>query len=353
MRALTLAMVVAMAIAVACRGEDRETDDERTEAVPRIGHSLTLTDPALFALGANGDGTVVTFDDLVRGLLPIGSSQWDRSDLVKAWLVDWSARRPGVREKILCPWLEASTGQPLCRDGVLDLAKAPFKPVAVVNRMDLHDPDHCEDAGELRIAFSWVDADRKEQPLMLVFEYAVPTHNLPVAAWAERWLDLESLACSAQDCADYRGAVGNLVSEVTASPFQDEGSEDGEIELEGDEGMMLSKRAPRVSAKSTLRHVRIHDRALGETDFREYDLALSTGRPRLAATDTPATGKCQGCHTGAGAAGERFNLNPGAAEGQRMHPDIMAMMPARAERLPDLRHSVCEPVGGEVRSVPW
>lgn len=360
MRGLTLAMVAGLAAAAACSSENKREEDERSEALPRIEKSLTLTNPALFLAEEAGGG--FTFEQMVANLLPVTSSASDRSDLVKAWLVDWAARRPGVREKILCPWLEASTGELLCRDGDLDLAIAPFKPVAIVNRMDLHDPEHCEDAGELRVAFAWVDEMRKEQPLMLVFEYAVPTHNLPVAEWAARWMDLENMPCTSEECWSYRGAVEGLVSAVTEAPFGEgddveptikpsvEDEDSGRPTLELNKRV---KRQARVLSRSTLRHVRIHDRALGATDFREYDLASMGSSSRLVATETPATGKCQGCHTGSGPSGERFNLNPGVEASGRMHPDILEMMPVRVERLPELERSECEPLGGEVRNVPW
>lgn len=348
MRGLTLATCAVTAIVVACGDRDRDAADERTDPLPRFDQSLTLTAPELFLDQETGGRSVLSFEEIVMSLLPAGSSKSERADLVKAWLVDWAARRPGIREKILCPWLEASTGQPLCRDGDLDLAKAPFKAVAVVNRMDLHDPEHCEDAGELRIAFAWVDEARREKPLMLVFEYAVPTHNLSVAEWAERWLDLENLTCTSADCDVYRREVELLVETVVEAPAPGDESESFD-----DEVMMLEKRERLVLTKSMLRHVRIHDRALGGTAFLEYDLDQGKESPRLVATDTPTTGKCQGCHTGSGPSGERFNLNPGVEAGSRLHPDIMAMMPVRAVRLPELRKSECAPVGGEVRSVPW
>lgn len=350
MRGFTLAMALAMAAAAACGGKDE--DDWRGDAVPEAGKTLTLTDAAIVAgEQAQAEGPW-TFGALMRGLRP-GSSVHEASELIKKWLVDWAKSRPEVREQILCPWLDASNDQKDCRNGELDLARAPFKLIAIANRMDLHDPEHCEDAGELRFAFALIGEDGKEKPLTVIFEYVVPTDLLAVPAWAARWRELENFSCTKDDCDDYRAMLEGLTAMVTEGRFfaagdvireEDEGGEEDEDEFEedcDDCGFVTN---------TNLRHLRIHDRTFAALEFREYDL-----KDKLVESPAEETQKCQSCHTdGGGEAGVRFNILPGAEGDGRMDAAIRAMMPARAERLNDLMDSTCEPTDrGGGRSVPW
>ena len=89
----------------------------------------------------------------------------DPATFALRWLEKWEAdqtingttsvARPAIRDLVIDPWLAASGGERL------DLNKAPFKLLAIVNRMDLraHDGDDVLTAGEGRFVFGVTHQD--------------------------------------------------------------------------------------------------------------------------------------------------------------------------------------------------
>lgn len=96
--------------------------------------------------------------------------------------------RPGMQNTILATW-------PRTADGALDLAQAPLRLAAIVNRFDLRDLGN-GDAGEARFVFSFVDPFFTFFPLSanLILEYKLPaTTDRDVANWASSFHALGAL----------------------------------------------------------------------------------------------------------------------------------------------------------------
>ena len=108
------------------------------------------------------------------------------SKFVENWLNQWledqtvghgvAIARSAMNDLIIDPWREASGG------GKLDLNKAPFKLLAIVNRMDLRsvNDNQVRSAGEGRLVFGTLDAEGKPlgSGFYIIFEYNLPASNL-------------------------------------------------------------------------------------------------------------------------------------------------------------------------------
>ena len=96
--------------------------------------------------------------------------------------------RPGMQSTILANW-------PRTADGALDLARAPLRLQAIVDRFDLRDLGSC-DAGEGRFVFAFVDPFDTFFPLQatLILEYKLPAAtDQDVQDWASSFHALGAL----------------------------------------------------------------------------------------------------------------------------------------------------------------
>ena len=121
------------------------------------------------------------------------------------WLQKWQVNqtvntfnvpaRPNITTTIINPWLAASGGVSL------NLGIAPFRLLAIVNRLDLRTggggyAGSTGDAGELRFVFGAVVPGTTCQllPFTVIFEYGVPIRGcVGVRSWAQQWVALSSL----------------------------------------------------------------------------------------------------------------------------------------------------------------
>lgn len=86
----------------------------------------------------------------------------------------------------------------------LNMAKAPFRLLAIVNRMDLRPSGGSisgyggplDGAGEGRILFGALDDTGAELQATMIFEYNLPTARLPALSWASAWHSLSSIAAA-------------------------------------------------------------------------------------------------------------------------------------------------------------
>jgi hypothetical protein len=128
---------------------------------------------------------------------------------IKNWLEQWTTAqtvngrtvpaRAKMQELIIDPWKAASTAA-----GVdFDPAKAPFRLLAIVNRVDKADsliyglssaPDPAS-GGELRFVFGALSKDCVPLDFTVILEYAVNRTDCEgIAAWANDWIALSQLA---------------------------------------------------------------------------------------------------------------------------------------------------------------
>jgi hypothetical protein len=113
--------------------------------------------------------------------------QWETDQTINGFT---AAARPAIGPQIINPWLAASGGSRL------DLSKAPFRLLAIVNRVDLRKtPSYSAgNAGEGRFVFCATDRNGNALPFTVIFEYELPARNIAdVKAWASAWHELGSL----------------------------------------------------------------------------------------------------------------------------------------------------------------
>lgn len=165
-------------------------------------------------------GGVWHFSTLIRQMLPANATDRDVSKFTLNWLKQWEEvqsvngfaveQRMSVRNLILCPWLNASNNRHDCRGTYLKPELAPFRLLAIVNRMDKYH-EGGPDAGEGRFVFAALakptsnPLDVTNAPLnfTLIFEYSLalsPTKQ--VTQWAQQW---HSLSADKLQCDDDAG----------------------------------------------------------------------------------------------------------------------------------------------------
>ena len=185
-------------------GDPDEVDPARELMITDLS---VVEDPDRTFNPCTGAGTPMgawTFGRLMTEMANERATGIDPSDFTLHWLQHWNAdltinsftvfaRSLGLNERILNPW-------PKMADGRLDLAKAPFRLLAIVNRIDLRGSTAFGpgDAGEARLIFGLLICNptppqREVQQFTVNFEYAITKHYCPaVRHWARQWHALGS-----------------------------------------------------------------------------------------------------------------------------------------------------------------
>ena len=219
---------------------------ERVLMIRDVG---VVTDPGRTldpCTGAGNPNGVWTFGHLMRQMANQTDTGIDPSFFTETWLQNWTANQTinsfGVPSRlqmqaIINQWRAQSGG------GRLDLAKAPLRLLAIVNRVDLRRTTgggggygggtrgSFLDAGEARFIFGFVlppgwqlsggysrsDAPQissngcQALPFSVIFEYRVPKcHCEAVVDWAQRWLDLNNWV---PGTSDYNGRLERLTEQ--------------------------------------------------------------------------------------------------------------------------------------------
>lgn len=115
------------------------------------------------------------------------------SAFVRSWLETWKTNqvvngftlpaRPSIQSLVITPWETASGVGP---GGALDLRKAPFRLLAIVNRVDLRNLPN--NAGEGRFVFGVLDGNGNPLQFTVILEYKLPgTTAAAVTQWAQDW----------------------------------------------------------------------------------------------------------------------------------------------------------------------
>lgn len=165
-------------------------------------------------------------------LLPPTATVKQKSDLVKSLFTKWnsdqklpngqvSAKRDSAEFIILCPWINVSFDNKDCK-GDLDLSKAPFRLLGIVNRIDIG--SHTVDGkGEARFVYALLDSHTVEQNTVgsarqftLIFEYDITPAPFDRKRWAQTWHHLGQLKCTtADDCEEFREYLTKLTKSFT------------------------------------------------------------------------------------------------------------------------------------------
>jgi hypothetical protein len=191
-----------------------------------VRDTSVVNEPGRTYDACTGAGTPMgawTFGKLMTEIANTPATGIDAADLVEHWLDEWMTdqaingwtvpnRSVGVT-RVLDAW-------PRLPGGKLDLAQAPFRLLAIVNRLDLRSNAFygSGDAGEGRLVFGLLNCSPapqfpEVQQFTVIFEYGIPrTGCLEVRDWAQQWHALGSLAIGS---AAYNAALQAITDQFT------------------------------------------------------------------------------------------------------------------------------------------
>lgn len=190
-----------------------------------VEKSLLITDPSVLAdpRASNASGGPWSFRFMLEQMAP---PEADAADFARAWLDEFSVPQlmngfPLERRdlsSLLALW-------PTTAEGKLDLARAPFRLLAIVNRTDLHASAN----GELRFVYGVVDADGFGQLMSVIFEFALPERDATSGAGSTRlsWIEQFHALGGVDFGGDYNAGLQTLTDRVTrrgSSPSRPGGS---------------------------------------------------------------------------------------------------------------------------------
>ncbi len=160
----------------------------------------------------------------------------DPGEFTLGWLEQWtmdqelngfvSPARLSIEDQVIQPWMERSGGESL------DMAKAPFRLLAIVNRLDLRKTDGGDfHAGEGRFVFGLVDVESGCMPreFVVIFEYGQPAATVAeIQDWAHAWHGLSAHGFG-PDYNESLEAVTNGFTGPGADPSKPNGSSINQI----------------------------------------------------------------------------------------------------------------------------
>ena len=195
------------------------------------------------------------------------------SVFVRRWLRNWEVNlaingwgvlaRPAVRNTVIVPWENASGGP----GAPLNLRIAPFKLLAIVNRIDLRGSSGytTNNAGEARFVFGVIDRRNGGclvSEMTVILEYGIDQPDCDgVINWAQQWVNLSSIPF---------GPAYNAALEAITQQFAKAGA------------------APHKVNESALNQVRTNEflpPQTGDWELREFRLTMTKEDP------FPATGQ--------------------------------------------------------------
>jgi hypothetical protein len=172
-----------------------------------------------------------SFGHLMTEMANTGATGVTPSAFVGNWLKQWTVpqaingppvpARSQIVPKVITPWLAASGG------GSLNMAKAPMRLLAIVNRIDLHDNAAYGTAsgGELRFVFGVMSSNCQPTPFAVILEYGVPPMSCPaLKAYAAKW---QALTGMTPGTPAYNAALQAITDPITnhgAMPSKPNGS---------------------------------------------------------------------------------------------------------------------------------
>lgn len=245
MRARSILAVLALSAAVTAFAQPPRPGERRPPPPPTpeisAERSLMVTALGVVEDPARTDATSVepgawTFRHLIEQMA--GAN--DPSEFALRWLRTWTREHPlnggpmppreAIEDLVIAPWLAASGGEHL------DLAKAPFKLLAIVNRLDLrvHDEGELISAGEGRFIFGVLDPDGQPLPpiagttpggFLVIFEYGLPATGMrDLGRWVKDWADLSALQPGSEEYNDHLERLTRRFTDADAAPGKPNGS---------------------------------------------------------------------------------------------------------------------------------
>ena len=176
-----------------------------------ITHPSVIEDPSRTFNPCTDVGTRMgkwTFGYLMTQMANQTQTGIDPRVFTRKWLAHWEALqtvngfgvpgRQAIRDKVIVPW-ELASGGP---GAPLDLSEAPFRLLAIVNRIDLRGNSGytLNNAGEARFVFGVIDRTANNSTcctvseMTVIFEYGIDRSSCTeVTSWAQQWVALSSI----------------------------------------------------------------------------------------------------------------------------------------------------------------
>jgi hypothetical protein len=208
-------------------------DPERSLVIrdPRVVEDPTRTFNPCTGVGAPMGKW--TFGYLMREMANQAATGVDPSQFVREWLREWEndqtvngwnvAKRLQIQNLIINPWQQASGGP----GRPLDLAKAPFKLLAIVNRVDLRTNTVYGggNAGEARFVFGAIGPNCQVLQFTVIFEYGINRSGCrAVRNWGRQWLNLSALPLGSAQYNAALEAITEQFARAGADPSKPNGS---------------------------------------------------------------------------------------------------------------------------------
>jgi len=150
--------------------------------------------------------------------------KWMSNQTVNGWTV---AQRQKIKTLVIDPWVAASGGP----TRPLDLSIAPFKLLAIVNRVDLRNNSAYGggNAGEGRFVFGVIDRtgggstdpytstgsrNCRETQFTVIFEYGIDKRGCEIRNWGRQWHNLRNFVLGS---AAYNNALQAITDQFTAA----------------------------------------------------------------------------------------------------------------------------------------
>lgn len=228
-----------------------------------VPHSLMITDLSVVNDPRASHGGKWSFGYLMRSIANTPATGIVPEELVRRWLQHWEedqsisgfvVRKREAIQELIDSW-------PKQENGALDLDRAPFRLLAIVNRIDLRNNLVLGvprmgggGAGEGRFVYCWVNESGIPQNFTANFEFSVKRSTFEeVREWAKRWYDLKGLAMGSEQ---YLQALERITEEFAAAAVDPE----------------------QLPAGSALAQLRTNEIALGELwELREFRLDVGGG----------------------------------------------------------------------------
>jgi hypothetical protein len=177
-----------------------------------------------------------TFGFLMQEMANQPMTGIDPSNFTRAWLKHWEANllingwgvpmRQAVKDIVIDPWVAASGGPGM----PLDLKIAPFRLLAIINRIDLRGNSGytTNNAGEARFVFGVIDRRRggcQVSEMTVILEYGIDKNTCDeIITWAKDWVNLSSLPLGSPLYNDALEKITDQFSLANAAPTKVNGS---------------------------------------------------------------------------------------------------------------------------------
>jgi hypothetical protein len=241
-----------------------------------ITDGSVVRDPARTYNGCDATGSMGkwTFGYLMTQMANQSSTGTDPSTFVSNWLQTWMndqlingftvSERTAINFDVIQPWIARSGGA----GSPLNLSLAPFRLLAIVNRLDLRSNSVYGggDAGEARFVFGLIQSFNCGPPLFnVILEYGIPNVGCTaVRSWAQQWENLSSIPLGTPA---YNSALEAITDQFTSAGAN-----------------------PRKPGGSALNQLRTDEEALSSSwELREFHLVPAGSQVRLQQVEVKQT----------------------------------------------------------------